>query len=93
METTTTTTTVRKKQVIKGVVVSDKMAKTRIIEIGRDYAHRLYAKKTERHSRIFVHDEKNESKTGDTIIAVSTRPLSKNKSFRLQKIVEKGSVA
>lgn len=83
-------TTVRKKQVVKGVVVSDKMSKTRVIEVTREHPHPLYAKKTERHTRLFVHDEKNESKTGDLIIAVSTRPLSKHKSYRLSKVVEKG---
>jgi small subunit ribosomal protein S17 len=85
--------TIRKKQVIKGVVVSDKMSKTRVIEVAREYPHRLYFKKTERHTRLFVHDEKNESKVGDTVLAVSTRPLSKNKNFRLSKVVEKGTVA
>jgi small subunit ribosomal protein S17 len=86
-------TIARKKQTVKGVVVSDKMSKTRIIELAREYPHPLYAKKTERHTRLFVHDEKNETKVGDTVIAVSTRPLSKNKAFRISKVVEKGSVA
>ncbi len=82
---------VRKKQAVKGVVVSDKMTKTRVIEVAREHAHNLYAKKTERHTRLFVHDEKNESKKGDTVIAVSTRPLSKNKAYRISEIVKKGS--
>jgi small subunit ribosomal protein S17 len=79
----------RHRQVIKGIVVSDKMAKTRIIEIKRAKEHRLYQKKLVRRSRLFIHDEKNESKVGDLIQAVATRPLSKNKSFRLVKILEK----
>lgn len=84
---------VRQKQVVKGIVVSDKMTKTRVIEVAREHAHRLYAKKTERHTRLFIHDEKNESKVGDLVLAVYARPLSKHKNFRLSKVLEKGSVA
>ena len=74
---------------IEGVVVSDKMSKTRVIEVKRTIRHALYRKNLVRRSRIFVHDEKNESKVGDVIMAMATRPLSKNKSFRLMKIIEK----
>ncbi len=84
-------TIVRKKQLVRGLVVSDKMSKTRVIEVTREHPHPLYAKKTVRHTRLFVHDEKNESKIGDLVIAVSSRPLSKHKSYRLSKIIEKGS--
>ena len=79
----------RKRQIIKGVVVSDKMAKTRVIEISRDFPHPLYHKKSDRHTKLFVHDEKNESKAGDVILAVATRPLSKLKNFRLSKVLGK----
>jgi small subunit ribosomal protein S17 len=81
--------TTRKHQEIRGVVVSDKMDKTRVIEIKRMTRHGLYHKGIVRSTRFFVHDEKNESKIGDTIIAVSSRPLSKQKNFRLVKIAEK----
>ena len=76
-------------QTIKGVVVSDKMNKTCIVETTRAVRHDLYLKNLKRQSRIFVHDEKNEAKEGDVVLAVFDRPLSKNKSFRLLKIVEK----
>ena len=78
-----------RKQVVKGVVVSDKMLKTRVIEVRRTQDHRLYHKKLIHQKRLFIHDEKNESKLGDVVMAESTRPLSRHKSFRLIKIVEK----
>lgn len=80
---------IRHRQVIRGVVVSDKMNKTRVIEIKRTLRHRLYQKGLVRKSRLFVHDEKNESKVGDVITAASTRGLSRRKNFRLIEIVEK----
>ena len=78
-----------RKQIVRGVVVSDKMTKTLIIEIKRTQDHRLYHKKLIHQKRLFIHDEKNESKTGDVVMAVATRPLSRHKNFRLIKIVEK----
>ena len=78
-----------RRQVVRGVVVSDKMTKTRIIEIKRTQDHRLYHKKLIHQKRLFIHDEKNESRLGDVVMAESTRPLSRHKNFRLIKIVEK----
>jgi|694.fasta_scaffold61877_11 small subunit ribosomal protein S17 len=79
----------RNEQEIRGVVVSDKMSKTRVIETKRTLRHSLYHKNVARSSKVFIHDEKNESKVGDVVTAVSTRPLSRHKKFRLSKIVEK----
>lgn len=76
-------------QTIKGTVVSDKMSKTRVIEVNRNVRHRLYHKSIKQTVRFFVHDEKNEAKVGDVVLATSTRPLSRNKNFRLVKILEK----
>ena len=73
-------------QKIVGVVVSDKMNKTRVVETKRSQQHRLYKKGVLRQTRIFMHDEKNESKVGDQVIAVSTHRLSRNKNFQLVKI-------
>ena len=80
---------VRHRQVIKGLVVSDKMTKTRVVEVKRIFRHRLYQKQLIRQNRFFIHDENNESKTGDLVLAVSTRPLSRHKNFRLVKVLEK----
>jgi small subunit ribosomal protein S17 len=74
---------------IEGVVVSDKMSKTRVVEVKRTIRHALYRKNLIRRSRIFIHDEKNESKVGDLVVAQATRPLSKNKNFLLLKVVER----
>ena len=86
-------TEVKKKnrQTIRGVVTSDKMNKTRVVSVKRRLKHGLYQKGVIRDSKIFVHDEKNETKVGDTIVAVATRRLSKNKAFRVLKVLEKGA--
>lgn len=76
-------------QEIRGVVVSDKMNKTRVIETKRSLRHSLYHKNVVRSSRVFIHDEKNESRVGDVVTAVATRPLSRHKQFTLLKVVEK----
>lgn len=86
---TTETPTKSHRQEIRGVVVSDKMSKTRVIEIQRSLKHSLYLKKVLRSSKVFIHDEENESKVGDVVTAVSTRPLSRHKNFTLLKVVEK----
>jgi len=88
-ETKTTTDERSRKRLIRGVVVSDKMDKTRVIEIKRTLTHRLYQKGLMRAKRLFIHDEKNESKVGDKVLAVTSRPLSRHKNHRLYKIVEK----
>lgn len=73
----------RKVQEILGVVISDKMNKTRIIKVERKETHPLYKKGIILKRKFFVHDEKNETKVGDKVKAVSCRPLSKNKHFRI----------
>lgn len=86
---TSETTQTKRHQEIRGVVVSDKMNKTRVIEVKRTLRHSLYHKNVARTSKIFIHDEKNESKAGDVVTAVATRPLSRHKQFTLLKVVEK----
>ena len=72
-----------------GVVVSDKMDKTIVVEIRTRVKHPLYGKTINRTSKIKVHDEKNECGIGDTGRIMETRPLSKDKHWRLVEIVEK----
>lgn len=86
---TSETTKQKRRQEIRGVVVSDKMNKTRVIEIKRSLRHSLYLKNVVRSSKVFIHDEKNESRLGDLVTAVATRPLSRHKQFTLLKVVEK----
>jgi small subunit ribosomal protein S17 len=77
------------RKVREGVVIGDAMEKTRVVQIERRVRHRLYGKVLKRTSKIYVHDEKNESGMGDTVKVVETRPLSKLKCWRLLEVVKK----
>jgi len=72
-----------------GVVVSDKMDKSIVVNVERSYMHPVYGKIVRRNTRYVAHDEKNESKNGDKVKIVETRPLSKTKNWRLESILEK----
>ena len=72
-----------------GVVVSDKMDKTCVIQIKTRVRHPLYGKIMNQTSKLKVHDENNECGVGDTIKVMETRPLSKDKRWRLVEIIEK----
>lgn len=70
-----------------GVVTSDKMNKTRRVEIPRLVKHARYGKYIRRRTICYVHDETNDSHVGDMVEIVETRPLSKNKNWRLLRVV------
>jgi small subunit ribosomal protein S17 len=72
-----------------GVVSSNKMEKTITVLIERKLKHPMYGKFVKKSKKFFVHDEKNECGIGDTVKITETRPLSKNKSWRLVEILEK----
>ncbi len=72
-----------------GVVVSDKMDKTIVVEIRTRVKHPLYGKIMNRTERFKAHDEENSCGIGDTVRIMETRPLSKDKRWRLVEIVEK----
>ena len=72
-----------------GVVVSDKMDKTIVVAIKTKVKHPLYGKTVNRTTRLKAHDEKNECGIGDTVRIMETRPLSKDKRWRLVDIIEK----
>jgi len=72
-----------------GTVVSDKMDKTVVAAIKYDAKHPLYNKTISKTSKVKVHDENNECGIGDTILIAETRPLSKDKHWRLVEIIEK----
>lgn len=80
-------TTSRKTRV--GKVVSDKMDKTAVVIVEDRVAHPLYKKIVKRTHRLQAHDEKNECGIGDKVKVMETRPLSKNKRWRLVEIIEK----
>lgn len=77
---------------IQGRVVSDTLDKTRIILIEAFFTHPKIKKIIKRSKRLKIHDEKNESKVGDVVTAIETRPLSRHKRHRLLKIIERGQV-
>ena len=72
-----------------GVVVSDKMDKTITVAVKYRVRHPLYGKIMNRTTKIKAHDEKNECGIGDTVRVMETRPLSKDKRWRLVEIIEK----
>src|SRR5436190_24302731 len=76
-----------------GVVTSDKMNKTRRVEIPRLVKHARYGKYIRRRTVCHVHDEQNESRMGDTVEIMETRPLSKTKHWRLVRVVTKAPTA
>ena len=78
-----------KRRVEVGVVTRDKMNKTRRVEIPRLVKHPRYGKYIKRRTICYVHDEQNESRRGDTVEIMETRPLSKMKNWRLLRIVTK----
>lgn len=75
-----------------GVVVGEKMNKTRIVEVSRTFRHSLYDKVLRTKTKFYVHDEKNESHTGDQVKIMETRPLSKLKRWTLESIVKKAEI-
>lgn len=72
-----------------GVVVSDKMDKTIVVAIQDNVRHPLYKKIVKKTYKLKAHDEKNECKTGDKVRVMETRPLSKDKRWRLVEIMER----
>ena len=72
-----------------GVVVSDKMDKTIVVEIRTRVRHPLYGKIMNRTNRIKAHDEENQCGIGDTVRIMETRPISKDKRWRVVEIIEK----
>lgn len=83
------TPTRNRRKVRVGVVVSDKMDKTRVVAIERVTRHRLYGRTIRRTKKIYVHDEENLCQVGDRVKVMETRPLSKLKRWRLVEILER----
>ena len=72
-----------------GLVVSDKMEKTVVVAIERRVPHPVYGKMVTRTKRLKAHDEENSAKVGDTVRIVETRPLSKDKRWRVVEIMQR----
>ena len=78
-----------KKRQVVGSVVSDKMDKSITVATERLVKHSLYQKYIKRRAKFTAHDENNECKVGDKVMITESRPLSKNKRWRLTRIIEK----
>lgn len=81
--------TKKTKRMVTGKVVSDKMDKTIVVQITSRKLHRLYKKYLTVSKRLKAHDESNDAHVGDTVRIVEARPVSKEKRWRLQEIVER----
>ena len=77
---------------VTGTVVSNKMDKTISVLVERTVKHPLYGKFVRRSTKLMAHDESNECNEGDVVVIEASRPISKNKSWRLQKVVSKAQV-
>jgi small subunit ribosomal protein S17 len=79
----------RKTQV--GIVVSDKMDKTVVVKIDRLVRHSVYNKYIKRSAKYMAHDDENSCKIGDRVLIVETRPISKDKCWKVRQIIEKSA--
>ena len=77
------------RKVREGVVVSDKMEKSIVVLVERKMKHPIYGKFLKRSTTFMAHDEKNDCHIGDRVRIMETRPLSKNKCWRLVEIIER----
>ena len=80
-------------RILQGVVVSDKMDKTVVVNVARRKQHALYRKVINRSKRFKAHDAENECNIGDIVRILETRPMSKGKRWRVIEILERGDVA
>jgi small subunit ribosomal protein S17 len=88
LENTAKLSEVKKKE-LKGLVTSDKMDKSVVVQVERYIQHKMYKKYIKQYKRYQAHDEKNECRIGDEVQIIETRPLSKLKRFRVTQITKK----
>ena len=79
------------RRTMTGVVVSDKMMKTRVVRVERQVKNEMYGKYMVETNKFKIHDEDNRSKIGDLVLMVESRPLSREKRWALQKIIRTAS--
>lgn len=77
-----------KRKVIKGTVVSDKMRKTIVVEVERKYRHSIYGKIVKGRTNFKVHNPEGKARTGDFVEIMETKPISKDKRWRLVNIIQ-----
>jgi len=78
----------RKRRMV-GIVTSDKMNKTRVVVVERRVSHGKYGKYMTKRTKFKAHDEKNETKTGDKVEIVESRPLSRDKRWRVERLIQR----
>ena len=76
----------------RGIVMSNKMDKTVIVQVNRKVRHPVYEKFVSKKTRLYAHDDQGEAQVGDVVEIVQTRPLSKLKRWRLLKVIQKANV-
>jgi small subunit ribosomal protein S17 len=77
------------KRQVAGIVLSNKMDRTVVVQVERLVRHKLYHKYIRRRTKFMAHDEKNSCQIGDKVLITESRPLSKNKRWRITKVLEK----
>ncbi|MBF0593754.1 MAG: 30S ribosomal protein S17 [Candidatus Omnitrophica bacterium] len=80
---------INKRKTLIGIVLSDKMEKTRVVQVSSTRPHPKYSKQVKFHAKYKAHDEKNEAKLGDVVEMMETRRLSKDKRWTITSIVKK----
>lgn len=81
-----------RRKIRTGVVISDKMDKTVVVEVTRTVIHPVYKKYVHRRKRFMAHDEENRCHIGDEVMIVETRPLSRNKRWRVRRILREAAL-
>jgi small subunit ribosomal protein S17 len=79
------------RQELQGIVTSTKMQKTIVVKVTRAVQHPLYHRVVRHAKKYYAHDETGEAKAGDTVLIVSTRPLSKLKRWRLKQVLQRST--
>ncbi len=82
----------KQRKVRTGVVISNKMDKTVVVEVSRTVVHPVYKKYVRRRKRFMAHDEENRCNIGDQVMIVETRPLSRHKNWRVRKIIREAAL-
>jgi small subunit ribosomal protein S17 len=82
----------KQRKIRTGVVISNKMDKTVVVEVSRTVMHPIYKKFMRRRKRFMAHDEDNRCRIGDQVLIVETRPLSRNKNWRVRKVIREAAL-
>jgi small subunit ribosomal protein S17 len=82
----------KQRKVRTGVVISNKMDKTVVVEVSRTVLHPVYKKYVRRRKRFMAHDEDNRCRIGDEVMIVETKPMSRHKNWRVRKVVKEAAL-